>query len=329
MTGHDSQLQELRKRKREQEEEELEELAAAVTAVGAANAAALAELQAEDEEDAQEAGQQEAAGGQNAGQGAAAAGDPGDDSGDNDSNSSNNSDDDGDDSGHGSNTVEQQEEDPTQERWMRTKMTRDSGDSFFHKELMKILQRAYGRRQAGVEYVCYRYHYSTERYAERWEVRCRVRVADGKLRGARELSKHWCAAPREDLAAAIQDAARQAFLEYNGKHYHLLENRRERYYPRRIPGEQGCIIASTLHQRSTVMDATVNLNAVTHTELDHALEDIRALYEENARLRRICDAQRAQLGGPVTLNGHLDTSKAPKRPRLPYGSREARTRMDL
>ncbi|KAJ1254766.1 hypothetical protein BS78_K327800 [Paspalum vaginatum] len=223
----------------------------------------------------------------------------------------------------------EEKEDPTREYWTKTKITRDSGNSFFHEELMKMLWRAYGRRQAGVEYDCFYHSYSTTRYLGRWEVLCKVRVSDGELEGDRELSTHWSAAPRETVAAAIQDAARCAFLVYNDKHYHLIEHRRERYYPRWILGGAGCIVASTVHQMRTTQDATVNLSAILHTELEHAIDEINTLHEENARLRRASDRMRAELGGPVTLDESQDVPEAPARPRLPYGSREARTHMDL
>ncbi|KAJ1276889.1 hypothetical protein BS78_05G251100 [Paspalum vaginatum] len=249
VTGDATQLRVLRKRKRQDQEQE--QLAAVAVAIEATNAAALAALQAERAREEQSGQQEEdlaqdaAEGG--AGQGAAAGGDP--DDGD-DSNGSDSSDGAGD-SEQDNNTMEdepgEEEEDPTQEYWTKTKITRDSGNSFFHEELMKMLWRAYGRRQVGVEYDCFYHSYSTTRYPGRWEVLCKVRVSDGELEGARELSTHWSAAPRETVAAAIQDAARHAFLVYNDKHYHLIEHRRERYYPRRIPSGAGCIVASTVH----------------------------------------------------------------------------------
>ncbi|KAJ1289600.1 hypothetical protein BS78_02G177100 [Paspalum vaginatum] len=335
VTRDASQLRVLRKRKRQDEEQE--QLATAAAAIQAANATALAALQAERVGEEQSGQQEEdlaqdaVEGGAGAGQGAAAGGDP--DDGD-DSNGSDRNDGAGD-SEQDSNTMEdeqgEEEEDPTQEYWTKTKtkITRDSGNSFFHEELMKMLWRAYGRRQASVEYSCFYHSYSTTRYPGRWEVLCKVRVSDGELEGAREQSTHWSAAPRETVEAGIQDAARRAFLVYNDKHYHLIEHRRERYYPRRIPGGAGCIVASTMHQRRTTQDATVNLSAVLHTELEHAIDEINALREENARLRRASDMMRAELGGPVTLDESQDVPEAPARPRLPYGSRKARTRMDL
>ncbi|KAJ1255347.1 hypothetical protein BS78_K257600 [Paspalum vaginatum] len=241
-------------------------------------------------------------GGHEAEQGATAGGDPDDGVDSNGSDSS----DDAEGSEQDSNAMEDEqgegeEGDPTQERWMKTKITMDSCNSFFHEELMKMLWRAYGRRQAGVEYDCFYHSYSIARYQGRWEALCRVRVSDGGLEGAREPSTHWLAAPRETAAAAIQEAARRAFLVYYDSHYHLIKNRKERYYPHRIPSEAGCIIASTVHQRSTTLDATVNLSMVLHTELEHAIDEINALHEENARLRKANDTMRAELGGPVTL----------------------------
>lgn len=321
--GHASRLQELRKRKREEEEQEQQAVAAAATE--AANAATLVALQAEragedqqdDQQEEQQDAQQEAEG-----QDVAAAGDPddGDDSG---------SSDDEDSSQQDSNSYEDEEEDPTEERWKRTKVSRDSGDSFFHEELMKILWKAYGKRRAGVEYDCYHYCYSTVRYPVRWEAVCKVRVNDDDLAGVRELSVHWSRSPRETAAAAIQDAARQAFLKYYGLHFHLVQNKKERYYPRRVPGRAGCTIASTMHQGSATLDTTVNMTAVLHTELECAIDELHAAHEEIRKLREENDEMRAERGGPVTVNREEDAPVAPARPRLIYGSREAETRMDL
>ncbi|WVZ96733.1 hypothetical protein U9M48_042334 [Paspalum notatum var. saurae] len=234
-------------------------------------------------------------------------GDDGDGSDDGeDSSDSDSSGDDGD-GEQGSNTVDQeQEEDPTRERWKRVLITRGTGGGFFHRELMKVLERAYGIGRAASR---------GTQAAGRSSAESELQTESYRVPGSCPRS----ATLRMALPAALQDAARQAFLVYNDKHYDLLEHRSERYYPRRIPGEAGCIIASTLHQRSSTMDATVNLNAVVHTELDHAVDEIRMLEEENARLRSICDNKRAELGGPVTLDGYFDTIMARERPRLSYG----------
>ena len=105
-----------------------------------------------------------------------------------------------------------------------------------------------------------------------------MRVADEYARAAREISVHDALSDRDSQEAGIADAARQALYVYCQKFFRDIQNKPERWYPRRRSGQTACTIASTTNVQDPQLVSTVALVAALNTDLD-------AVSEENYTLR--------------------------------------------
>lgn len=75
--------------------------------------------------------------------------------------------------------------------------------------------------------------------------------------------------------ADISDAARQALYSYRDHFFHMISHNEDRYYPHRRRGQLAARIASTVGEENDRMIPTVELLAVTNTELNASLVEIK------------------------------------------------------
>ena len=119
---------------------------------------------------------------------------------------------DDDDGGSSSHGMELSEE-PEPEGWIARPITCDAARGcHFHDALDTLLRRAFDRHAWSIEYRCVVYQHRRTLYPDQWEATCLVRHPDDDLRGAEAFSKHYSITERDTAEAAMQDAARQAFL---------------------------------------------------------------------------------------------------------------------
>ncbi|CAN6244191.1 unnamed protein product [Urochloa humidicola] len=209
--------------------------------------------------------------------------------------------------------------------WIIHAYTRDGGDDYYHHRLLKLLYRHYGKGYMGVSYHC---KWCThDRFPIFWRVKVQVRVPDTMTRAARRLTRHSALSDRETMEEGIGDAARQAYFRYRHELWPEIQERADRYHPRRASGETTCTIASIAEVTDRQLASTVSLVAALNTDVD-------ALSDENHLLRtRVTELQEriiemeSQAGLPTPRSPER-RAESPPRKRARYGTAEARTTVE-
>jgi hypothetical protein len=117
-----------------------------------------------------------------------------------------------------------------------------------------------------------------------------VRRPNDDLWGAEAFSKHYSIIERDAAEAAMQDAARRALSQYCSLFSGVADGLDLKYYPRRSIGSAGGVIVSPVDEGNPRLSSMVNLAAVLHTELDHALDELGKVRAEVAELSAECAA---------------------------------------
>ncbi|CAO2168525.1 unnamed protein product [Urochloa humidicola] len=255
---------------------------------------------------------QQRQGQQQPGAGGGPGGDPDDDGGDDD--------DDGDDL-----APVAQPADPEELRWVVHDYVRDGGDCYFHRRLMELLRRHYGSGSVGVEYHCEWWTHS--RFRSFWRAKVKVRVPDHWARAARRMTEHYAISARDTMEAVISDAARQAYYRYRQKLWGTIQNRPERYHPRRRRGATACTITSTAGIANCQFASIVALVSILNTELDAASDEIFMLRNLNAELQAR-NMELESLGGQPAPGSPVYIAKSPTRKTVRYGTVEASTTVE-
>jgi hypothetical protein len=119
---------------------------------------------------------------------------------------------------------------------------------------------------------------------------------------------------------ALDTLLRQAF----DRHTWSIE-----YYPCRLTGSAGGVIALPVDEGNPRLNIMVNLAAVLNTELDHALDELGKVQAEVAELRAECATRHYLDGGSPTPIGIQHSYRSPPYGRFDYGTLDCRTRIDL
>ncbi|CAN6243935.1 unnamed protein product [Urochloa humidicola] len=209
--------------------------------------------------------------------------------------------------------------------WIIHAYTRDGGDDYYHHRLLKLLHRLYGMGYVGVSYHCK--WWTHDRFPSFWRVKVQVRVPDPMARAARRMTRHSALSDRETIKAGIGDAARQAYFRYRHELWPEIQERADRYHPRRVSGETACTIASIAEVTDRQLASTVSLVAVLNTDVD-------ALSDENHLLRtRVTELQQriiemeSQAGLPTPRSPERH-AESPPRKRARYGTAAACTTIE-
>ncbi|CAN6218048.1 unnamed protein product [Urochloa humidicola] len=188
-----------------------------------------------------------------------------------------------------------------------------------------MLQRHYGMGYVGVSYHCK--WWTHDCFPSFWRVKVQVRVPDPTARAARRMTWHSALSDRETIEAGIGDAARQAYFRYWHELWPEIQERADRYHPRRASGETACTIASTAEVIDRQLASTVSLVAILNTNVD-------ALSDENHLLRtRVTELQEriiemeSQAGLPTPRSPER-RAESPPRKRARYGTATARTTVE-
>ena len=118
-------------------------------------------------------------------------------------------------------------------------------------------------------------HWSQPDYPAFWKIWAHVGRLNTTLRALRIMSIHEAGAERSSQMAGINDVARQVFYAYRDHFFKDISQDARRYYPRRRRGELAMTIASTTNEQNPRMHRTVKLMAVTHTELNSLLVELK------------------------------------------------------
>ncbi|CAN6169507.1 unnamed protein product [Urochloa humidicola] len=251
----------------------------------------------------------------------AAGGGPGGDPDDDDDDEGDDDEGDGDEDGD---EDEQQQERPP--GWIIDEFTRDGGDDYYHDRLIRMLHRHYGMGYVGVEYHCEQWTH--DRFPDFWRVTVQVRVPDHGARAARRRTRHSALSDRETLEAGISDAARQAYYRYRQELWEEIQDRPERYHPRRESGATACTIASTAGIVNRQFASTVALVAVLNTDLDAVSEENFLLRARNTALQDRVEQLESLVAGTAAPRSPEYRAESPPRKRTCYGTAEARTTVE-
>jgi hypothetical protein len=112
-----------------------------------------------------------------------------------------------------------------------------------------------------------------------------VRRPENNLRGAEVCSEHYSISERDSAKAAMQDAARRAFLHYCLVFGGVANGLNLRYYPRCPSASTGGVVVSPVGKDNPKLSSTINLVAVLNTELVHALDELGRARAKIAQLR--------------------------------------------
>ncbi|CAO2152592.1 unnamed protein product [Urochloa humidicola] len=191
---------------------------------------------------------------------------------------------------------------------------------------MKMLQRHYGMGYVGVEYNYEQWTH--DRFPDFWRVTVQVRVPDHGARVARRRTRHSALTDRETIAAGISDAARQAYYRYRQELWAEIQNKLERYHPRRESGATACTIAPTTGIADCQFASTVSLVAVLNTDLDAVSEENHVLRTRITALEdRVQDLESLVAGSPVPRSPEYRAESSPRK-RTRYGTAEACTTVE-
>jgi hypothetical protein len=221
-------------------------------------------------------------------------------------------------------------EEPEPEGWIARPITRDAVHRcYFHDVLDTLLRRAFDRHTWCIEYRCVVYQHRHGLYLDQWEATCLVRRPDDDLQGAEAISEHYSITERDTAEAAMQDATRQTLSQYCSLFSGVADGLDLKYYPCRLTGSAGGVIASPVGEGKPRLNSMVNLAVVLNTKLDHALDELGKVRVKVAELRAECAAHHYLDGGspaPVGIQHHY---RSPPRGRFDYGTLDCRTRIDL
>jgi hypothetical protein len=85
-----------------------------------------------------------------------------------------------------------------------------------------------------------------------------------------------------------------------------------KYYPRRLTGSTGGVIVSPIGEGNPKLSSMVNLVAMLHTELDHALDELGKAQAEIAELRvERADTAIRRMVPPLLLGLNIITARRP------------------
>jgi hypothetical protein len=206
-----------------------------------------------------------------------------------------------------------------------TVCTRDGGECFFHSELKRLLDQQLGHGMFSVEYRSE--HWSHPDYPAYWKVWAHVGRPNPTLRALRIMSIHEAVAERSTQMAGINDAARQAFYAYRDHFFEEISQDERRYYPRRRRGELAMTIASTTDEQDPRVHRTVKLVAVTNTELNSSLVELKQVRKELDDARKRIAQLEAQITG-VPPPSPKWPAFSPPREDPAYGDASARTTIE-
>ena len=145
-------------------------------------------------------------------------------------------------------------------------------------------------------------HWSHPEYSAFWKIWAHVGRPNPKLRALRILSIHEEVVERSTQMAGINDAARQAFYTYQDHFFKGISQDARCYYPRRRRGDLAMTIASTTDKQNPRMHRTVKLMAVTNTELNSSLMELKQVRQElNDARKRIAQLEAQITGVPPPL----------------------------
>ncbi|CAN6163058.1 unnamed protein product [Urochloa humidicola] len=209
--------------------------------------------------------------------------------------------------------------------WVVHDYTRDGGDCYYHCRLIKMLRRHYGTGNVGVEYHCQ--WWTHDHFHNFWRTKVQVRVPDQWARAARRMTEHSALSDRHTMEAGICDAARQAYYRYRQRLLGVIQNRPDRYNPRRERGETACTIASTAGVTDPQLVSTVSLVAVLNTDLDAVSEENHMLRNRITALEARIIELESQAGQPAPRSPEYH-AESPPRKRARYGIVEARTTVE-
>ncbi|CAN6299595.1 unnamed protein product [Urochloa humidicola] len=209
--------------------------------------------------------------------------------------------------------------------WIIHAYTRDGGDDYYHHSLLKLLHRHYDMGYVGVSY-----HYkwwTHDRFPSFWRVKVQVRVPDPTARAARRMTRHSVLSDRETIEAGIGDAARQAYFRYRHELWPEIQERADRYHPRRASGETACTIASIAEVTDRQLASTVSLVAVLNTDVDALSDKNHLLRTRVTELQERIIEMESQEGLPTPRSPER-RAESPPRKRARYGTAAARTTVE-
>ncbi|CAN6300503.1 unnamed protein product [Urochloa humidicola] len=219
-------------------------------------------------------------------------------------------------------------------RWIIHDYTRDGGDSYYHRRLLKMLQRHYGMGYVGVSYHCK--WWTHDRFPSFWRVKVQVRVPDPSARAAKRMTQHSALSDRETIEAGIGDAAHQAYFRYRHELWLEIQERADRYHPRRASGETACTIATTVEVTDRQLASTVSLVAVLNMDVDALSDGNHLLRTWVTELQERIIEMESQAGLPAPRSPEglpaprspEHHAESPPRKRARYGTAEARTTIE-
>ena len=172
-----------------------------------------------------------------------------------------------------------------------------------------------------------REHWSHPEYSVFWKVWAHVGRPNPTLRVLRIMSIHEAVAERSTQMAGIHDAARQAFYAYRDHFFEDINQDARRYYPRRLRGELAMTIVSTTDEQNPRMHRTVKLMAVTNTELNISLVELKQVRKELDDARKRIAQLKAQITGVPSPSPHWSAFSPPHEDPA-YGDASARTTIE-
>ncbi|CAO2163658.1 unnamed protein product [Urochloa humidicola] len=209
--------------------------------------------------------------------------------------------------------------------WIIHAYTRDGGDDYYHHRLLKLLHRHYGMGYVGVSYHCK--WWTHDRFPSFWRVKVQVRVPDPTARAARRMTRHSTLSDRETIEAGIGDAARQAYFRYRHELWPEIQERADRYHPRRASGETACTIASIAEVTDRQLASSVSLVAVLNTDVDVLSDENHLLRTRVTELQERIIEMESQAGLPTPRNPER-RAESPPRKRARYGTAATRTTVE-
>ncbi|CAN6318715.1 unnamed protein product [Urochloa humidicola] len=129
------------------------------------------------------------------------------------------------------------------------------------------------------------------------------------------------------MEAGICDAARQAYYRYWQGLWQEIQNRLERYHPRRASGETACTIVTTARVTDRQLASTVSLVAVLNTDVDALFEENHLLRTRNTALQDRVIELESEAGQQAPRSPEY-RAECPPRKRARYGTAEASTTVE-
>jgi hypothetical protein len=156
-----------------------------------------------------------------------------------------------------------------------------------------------------------------------------VHRPDDDLRGVEAYSVHYSITKRDTAKAAMQDAARRALLQYCSLFSGVANGLNLKYYPRRLTGGNGGVIASPVGEGNSILSNMVNLVVVLNSKLGHAFDELGKARAKIAELRAERVERRHQEDGSLAPIGTQHPYHSPPHGHHAYGTPDYRTKIDL